>query len=413
MKKATIVSIILVLSGFSLMAQAGFRPGFIIKHNGDTLNGLVYYGTNNKFEKNCLFKRFEIAREVRYSAVQINAFGFRNGRYFESKVTGRKKVFLECLVKGEVSVYVKPGNYKGQVYIESKQAGLFSLAKGSNKIEGAGTFDNYREALAWVLNKVGNQEISLKDVEYDSEDIAYAVRESLSLFESTAKGFNQTPGVNYVKDNSVFKEGSLWKLGISGGYQFVTISTPGNTYSRYLGEADYNMSYRPAIGLYINHKLSRKSNLFSFDLSLHYTTDSYYGYSEYSDGLHYYRDDIMIDFSEIQVPFSLHLAFGKKSIHPFIKAGMYMSFLIDQSYSRLSEEQTGESIYTEFYADYSLGRESGYILGAGIEFEVGKARTISLEGGYSNGGQSLINQNEGKSTTLETSTFSIMARINL
>jgi len=340
MKRATIVSIILVLSGFSLMAQAGFRPGSIVKNNGDTLNGLVYYGTNGKFEKSCLFKRFEIAREVEYSADQIKAFGFRNGRYFESKFTGRKKTFLECLVKGEVSVYIIPGKYSGQVYIESKQTGVFSLAKGSNKIEGAGTFENFRDALTWVLNKAGNQELSMKEIEYDSRAIAAAVRESSSHFDAAAKGFYQTPGVNFVKDNSVFKEGSSWKLGISGGYQFVTISTPGSTYTRFFREAEYTMSYRPAIGLYLNHKLSRKSDLFSLDLSLLYTTDSYYGYAEYSDGLHYYRDDIMIDFSEIQFPVSLHLTFGKKSIHPFIKAGVYVSYLIDQSYSRFKADDS-------------------------------------------------------------------------
>ncbi len=128
MKKAIFVSIVLVIFSFSIMAQSGFRPGFIIKNNGDTLNGLVFYGSNGKFEKSCLFKRFEIAQEISYSPGQIKAYGFRNGRYFESKTIGRKKTFLECLVKGDVSVYIIPGKYKGTVYLQSPQTGLFKLA---------------------------------------------------------------------------------------------------------------------------------------------------------------------------------------------------------------------------------------------------------------------------------------------
>ncbi len=152
-----------------MVAQSGFRPGFIIKNNGDTLNGLVFYGANSKFEKSCLFKRFEIAQEVSYSSNQISAYGFRKGRYFESKTIGRKKAFLECLVKGDVSVYIVPGKYNGMVYLQSSQTGLFKLAKGNNKLAGAGNFDSYRDALAWLLNKTGNQELSLANLNYDAK----------------------------------------------------------------------------------------------------------------------------------------------------------------------------------------------------------------------------------------------------
>jgi hypothetical protein len=413
MKKASFVSIILIVSTFSIMAQSGFRPGFIIKNNGDTLNGLVFYGANGRFEKSCLFKRFEIAQEVSYSSDQIKAYGFINGRYFESNTTGRKRTFLECLVKGDVSVYILPGKYKGAVYLQSAQTGLFKLAKGSNNLEGAGNFSSFREALASMLNKTGNQEVSLNNLEYDAKDIAAAVRESSSLSQNASRGFYQTPGVNNLRDKSVFKQGSLLSIGLSGGYQIVTVTTPGNVNTQFFREAQFNSSYRPALGMYINSKFSKKSNLLSVDLALHYVADSYYGYSEYSDGIETFRDDIMIDFSEIQVPLSLHLSFGKGSIHPFIKAGGYMSFLIDQSYSRLSEAQRGESIYTEYYEDFTLDNALGFILGAGIQFELGKARLFSLEGGYSKGSQTLTKSNSRQTTDLNTSVISIMARINL
>jgi hypothetical protein len=413
MKKITFVSVILVLFSFSLMAQSGFRPGFIIKNNGDTLNGLLFYGTNGKFEKSCLFKRFEIAQEVSYSSDQVKAYGFINGRYFESKTIGRKKTFLECLVQGDVSVYILPGKLKGTVYLQSPQTGLFKLAKGSNNLEGAGNFNSFHEALAWMLNKTGNQAVSLANLKYDAKDIAAAVRESSSLSQNVSRGFYQTPGINNLRDKSVFRQGSLLSIGLSGGYQIVTVTTPGNVHTQFFREAQFSSSYRPAFGMYINSKFSKKSNLLSVDLALHYVADSYYGYSEYSDGIETYRDDIMIDFSEIQVPLSLHFTFGKGKIHPFIKAGGYMSFLIDQSYSRLSEAQRGESIYTEYYEDFTLSHVVGFIAGAGVQFEIGKARLFSLEGGYSKGNQTLTKVNSSEASDLNTSVISIMARINL
>ncbi len=413
MKKATYVSIILVISCISLMAQSGFRPGFIIRNNGDTLNGLVFYGTNGKFEKSCLFKRFEIAQEVSYSSHQISAYGFRNGRYFESKTIGRKNAFYECLVLGDVSVYIVPGKYKGVVYLQSSQTGIFKLARGSNDLGSAGSFSNYRDALSWMLNKTGNQEVSLSDIDYDAKVIAAAVRESFSLSKSASRGFNQTPAVNNLRDNSIFKQGSLLSAGLIGGYQFVTLTTPGNVHREFFSAAKYNSSYRPAIGLYIGSRFSKKSNLLSIDLAMQFVTDSYYGYSEYSVGMAHLTDDIMIDFSEIQVPLSLRLAFGKGSIHPYIRAGGFMSFIIDQSYSRLSESQRGESIYTEYDEDYTLTHAKGFIAAAGIEFELGKARKIILEGGYSKANQSLTTSNFKLNSDLNTTVISIMARINL
>jgi opacity protein-like surface antigen len=219
--------------------------------------------------------------------------------------------------------------------------------------------------------------------------------------------------VHYLRDNSLFKEGSLLSMGVSGGYQFVSINTPGYSYTQYFRNATFNGSYRNAIGIYINSRFSKRSNLLSVDLAMHFVTDSYYGYSEYSDGIENYRDDINIDFSEIQVPLSLRLTFGKGGIHPYVAAGGFKSFLIDQSYNRLSEGRRGESIYTEYYEDLTLDNAFGFIVGAGIQFELGKARVISLEGHYSKGSQTLTKYNSAEATELYTSVFSIMARINL
>jgi hypothetical protein len=410
MKKSLFV-IILILFGFSVMAQSGFRPGFIIKNNGDTLNGQIFYGSNGKFKNSCLFKRFEIAQEVSYSSDKIRGYGFVNGRYFESKTIGRKKTFLECLVKGDVSVYIVPGKHEGSVYLQSSQTGLFKLDKGSNQLEGCGTFGNFRDALACMLNKTGNKSVPLQDVNYDSKEIAAVVRESTSLSENATKGFCQTPGVHNLRDKSFLKEGSILSFGLIGGYQFIAVHTLGPDNLEYFTAARFNKSFRPVMGLYINTRLSKISDHWSVDLAIQYLADSYYAYSEHSDGVSTFRDDIMIDFSEIQVPLALRFTFGNRSIRPYFKAGLYKSFLIDRAYRRESEEQHGVSVYTDSYEDFELHNVLGLVGGAGIQFKLGKARLLSIEGIYTRGSQVL--KSKYQELDIKTSGISIMARINL
>jgi hypothetical protein len=60
-----------------------------------------------------------------------------------------------------------------------------------------------------------------------------------------------------------------------------------------------------------------------------------------------------------------------------------------------------------------MNNAAGFIVGAGIQFELGKARVLSLEAGYSKGSQKLSKPNYREGTDVNTTVISIMARINL
>ena len=296
--KRTALFIVIILAHLVANAQSGFRTGYIIKNNGDTLNGQVFYSVDSKFEKACHFRRFEIAREVTYGPDEIVAFGFRNGRYFESKNNGNRKKFYECIIKSVVSVYIIPGKAKGQLFIDHASTGFIRLNRGQN--------------------------LGAEGEEYDAASITSLIRRSAEQSSLPVREFYKTARVNTLTDYTVSQPGSLWRVGMTGGYQFLTLTIPGNNLNLYFKEAEYNTSYRPAAGIFINRKLSRRSDLASIDLSLLYLTDSYYGYAEYTT-VSDCRDDIFIDFSAIQVPLSLKFSFGKHRFHPFVKAGMFGS----------------------------------------------------------------------------------------
>jgi hypothetical protein len=413
MKKLSWSLIIFAFFVQSLSAQADFRPGFIIKNNGDTLKGLVFYGIDGKFDRACKFKRFEIAREFTYGASALKAFGFRNGRYFESKNSGKRKVFFECLLKGEISVFIKPGKSGDAIYLESPGTGFFRLSKGISRIQGAGTFSSYAETLQYLLNQTGRTKVNTTSTRYNSQAIVSLVREAGSSSQEPYRAFLITPGVSYLLDYSVTRAMPLIKMGISGGYQFLTVNVTGTNSSDYFREADYNSTYRPVTGFYISRKISKKKDLASIEIGLNYLEDVYYGYGEKSDGVVSDRNDIRFEFSGLQVPLSLKLTFGKNKIHPYLRAGVYKTFLLTRSYLRNTEHQFQNEIHTNSYSDFSLKGDLGFQGGAGLEFSLGNVRSFGVEALYMKGGQLLVNKTSlSQVTTMETSGFSVMLHLS-
>jgi hypothetical protein len=167
------------------------------------------------------------------------------------------------------------------------------------------------------------------------------------------------------------------------------------------------------MGIYFNSKFSRKSDLVSIDLTVNYLTSSYYGYAEYTIGNETSRDDVMIDFSALHESAALKLTFGKNNIHPYFRAGAYISWLLDSDYSHFSEQQSGNVINTENFSGlFTLGNEMGLQGGGGLEFSVGSVRSICLDISYLRGSQSVTGLSDDYSDKIKTRGAAVMLRIN-
>jgi hypothetical protein len=396
------VRIILIVASFvfnvpALNGQAGFRKGYIVRHDGDTLTGLVYYGLDLHFKHGCRFKRFEIMRDTRYGTEDMSFFGFRNGRHFELKNAGKKEEFYECLIKGPLSLYCVPGKPNGKLYMEHSTVGFMQLS---------GDMEILREITG----------IQTDSIPYKPEPIITMIKRSTDLSNETFRTSNVTPGVNWFRDYSVVKPNSLWNFGLTIGYQFLNIEIPGSSLTRFFDEADYNSSFRPGVGIYINRRLSKKSDLASVQLAFLYLEDRYYGYAEYSS-ISECRDYMTIDFKTIHIPLDIRFRLGKKNFHPYVKAGIYGSVLLNSSYFRFAERQFGSEIFTERYTDYHLENDWGLQAGVGLEIPLGHTRNISFEAGYMRGVQLLIYSENFYSESVDSKVlskgFNFMFGINL
>jgi hypothetical protein len=413
--KTLVLILLLMVTCLGAKGQAGFLPGYIIKNNGDTITGLVFYGTDGKFRNKCRFKRFEILREIAYSPSELRAFGFRNGRFYESKKYKGRNLYYECRIKGPLSLYSGSGNPKRQLYLDHAATGFIKLNKGTNRLKNGEVFNDFRELLTWLLSQSGYHVKTADSVSYEAVSISRLIRQS-EWAPVQPQVFNHTSGVNWFKDYSFLPGRSSWSIGLAGGYHFVKANVSGNSLTRYFSEAGYDEGNRPSVGLYINYALSKKSNLFSVDLSCLYISQRYYGYAEYTT-LSECRDEIFLEYSALQIPLSLKMTFGKSRVRPFVKAGIYESFLLSSNYRRYAERQFGSEIYTDWFSDFHLKNDFGLQGAIGIEIPVGHARRISLEAGYMHGSQLLIYAEDVYSVPMDnkikTNVIGITVSINL
>jgi hypothetical protein len=97
MKKPLVSAFLIILLPVTLFSQKIFREGYIIKNSGEKIEGLVEYYTGKRAPSTCVFKRFDIAMEVRYTADDIKAFGYKNGSRFDSALEENKRSFWQTV----------------------------------------------------------------------------------------------------------------------------------------------------------------------------------------------------------------------------------------------------------------------------------------------------------------------------
>jgi hypothetical protein len=108
-------------------AQTDFRPGYVVRTNGDTLIGEIDYRGDTFMGKVCRFKLNNTDKEVIYSPDDINEFKFNESKYYVSKEVKGQKVFLEFLIKGKINIYSHKDQRGDHFFIEKAGLGLSEL----------------------------------------------------------------------------------------------------------------------------------------------------------------------------------------------------------------------------------------------------------------------------------------------
>jgi hypothetical protein len=366
----------------NLFSQKIFREGYIVKNNGESFTGLVGYNPDSKIPASVVFKRFEIAYKVAYSPAQIKAFGYLNGKRYESLKIDGKISFFETIVKGDITVYNKGSKY----YLKKGEMPPVEVKDGNN---------------SWTAEGTRKEFGTLTDLlKYLTSGSKVEIRENLVLKNDlvpVVAAYDKETGNSWNVYNRSFSEKDLtlsaWRSGANrnrfgalGGINNYMLKINPSEDNIFLPESDNETGLM--FGLSYERVISKKSDKCTLRADLYYLRQDFYNYSERT--LIYgsiSRDDAFFDFSAVKLPLLFQYSFTGNRIIPFLNGGLSGMLFLNKNYSHISEVETYENdirIYEDSDMVFNPGELSATI-GAGMKIRIINNTIISIEGRFEYG----------------------------
>ncbi len=361
----------------TLIGQETFRKGYIIKNNGDTLSGMILYELKQSAPRKIVFKRFEIAQPITYKPSDIKAFGYRNANHFESRLVKNKQVFLECFIKGKLSLW---GN--GNKMFAEKADQIVEL-KDKEVLYNDKIYSKAYELLRILTNETNELNIP-----------TYISISPMRLTPIVQK-YNELLKSEYIvyylpekaKENSVelITKEKKHSFGIMSAYNINPttigvsgtnyISTPINSY------VVNNFSF----ALFYNYKFNTIFHDISIQVELHFKEfdGAYYIETERKPLAKKYYIDMKSSSNDLRVPISLQYTKPLNSFSVFANIGIINNFRLDENSSGiLNVESDGEvlsynTLNPNKYKEYKHDRS--YFLSLGLKKNINSRITLIAE----------------------------------
>jgi hypothetical protein len=150
------VSLLVLTCPILSLAQADFRPGYIVSLTGDTLRGELTYSGAQRSALVCRFRPAPTAPATSYNAGQLRGYGFPGNKVYEARALSRpdssgyvlppRPVFLEVLTAGPVTLYYYQ-NLKAQeqFYVATSASGPVQELVHTSEVVSASVNNYYRE----------------------------------------------------------------------------------------------------------------------------------------------------------------------------------------------------------------------------------------------------------------------------
>ena len=137
MKFKYLIFILLLMFGIAAFGQSEYRSGYIINNQNDTINGLIDYRNDIYNSNKCKFKLTISDEFLEYAPGEIQEYRFADSKLYVSKeveVEDKTDIyFLECLIKGQITVYFLRSSDGTDYYFIETDEGLI-LAENNESI---------------------------------------------------------------------------------------------------------------------------------------------------------------------------------------------------------------------------------------------------------------------------------------
>jgi len=177
MYRYTLFFTLLTLSCFASQPSVGqqrFQPGYVIKINGDTVQGYVQNLKPKTSPKQIQFKASSAASPQVFNTNSIKGFSIRGKLYGRASITssdnqGITSLFLEILVQGDKSLYRYDARNQVKFYI--RKGNTYELLGYQPAQQGRPSNERYKGQLALYLQKCASIRSKLKYLTYDTKSL--------------------------------------------------------------------------------------------------------------------------------------------------------------------------------------------------------------------------------------------------
>jgi hypothetical protein len=374
----------LLIGYTTIYGQKIFREGYIIKSNGDSLKGIIQFEEGQKISQKCVFKRFDIAITVEYTPENLKAFGYNHGNFYETKVVEGKKIFVECLVKGDISLYL----FGKKFYLEEKNIPLVELKSGSIKGQKDSKDFEFANAIDYL-------------VEITRSAPGISIPANLQLVDKQlipiVRDYNQRVKVNYIVYNRHYNTNLFEEAIMLTGVNMISYGLVNAIYIRSSALSygtDYHFSRVSdmgldnknwAIGVYRNTRISRLDKRLSVHTELVFLRQKQFFYQVLSRTYpnETQRIKVYSNLTVLKLPvmFQFTLSVKKAKFYGNLGAVLNYNFLNNKEGSMLTENATNQ-VYSYVAKNFNR-RTSSFSLGAnagvGVKYKLPGNKEIFFE----------------------------------
>ena len=365
-----------------VFSQENYIPGYVIKNNADTLFGFVDY---RNWEKNPDKIKFK-------TRIENDPITFKPTDITEFKVEG------ELYVSGIINTEITPTETDRltddpQIYIKVDTAFLQTLFSGN-------------KSLYYYKNAEGRENFYIKqNTEFElliykrylrQQDGKRVISENKKYLGQLTLYLNDCETINSKLENTSYEQTSLIKLfqyyygcspsGISfqkeiekihtemgglAGVSLTSLKFRSDAFP-YLVYADYNSSYNPSVGIFLDLELPRNQGKWSFYNELLFTTYKVKGsYEEYEDENNYSITTTEIGYSYLNINTLFRFKYPIGQCFLILNGGISNGYAIGETNYKKKESKfyTINRVDEESALNSTRKYELGFILGTGLRFD--------------------------------------------
>lgn len=363
MRKYCLFFLTLLCSYPSVFCQHDFRPGFIIKNNGDSVSGFVDFRGNRKNEKVCHFRETKKSKTQSYAPGEIKAFGFPDEKRYETFSRNEKPVvFAEKIISGNTSLY----QYKRTFYLESSGAIIQLPKKEQAKVTtDKGTFNKISYPYIGTLN------VMFADCGLNANEVRYEERD-MTLIVQKYNDCKKSPSLAYKKN----KPWSKTYFTILSGVDISNLSID-NINGENSPSVSFGKSISPIYGMGLDFSAPRVNEKWFISLEFSYLKKFYQAYHEMETNANLVdRNDYLIDVSFLKIPLGLRYNFLRDEQTPYFKFGISQYFVLNSDIQNITErENTETNVVTTYVQSYDKDRSQfGLWVAAGFNKTIGSLK---------------------------------------